>query len=781
VTSNKGSPEPWIAALLAVTTAILMTWPLLPQAGQLILRAAYHWDAYCNTMLLASRVDALTGSGPLALYDSYYFAPLRNSIVYNENHFGLSLLFAPFYLLTGAPLLAYNLTLLSSLSLSVFFTYVLVRRLTGSGPAGMLAGVAFAFCPYVLFEIGRIQLVATQWIPACFLFLHRAIEGHRRRDVAGLCACYLLQLGTCLYYALFLLPLLLAAAAMLVIARRPPARFFAWVAVLGVIALGVAFAMVAPYFTERAHFALDRSPAFAASYDGELSFFGNVPLTNRTLTGMRHELQPRAREEVAFPGFTALILAALASGRALFRHLQGPGRRQKERRLALGLTVLVISWLAAALSHSLLVGALVTLAAFAWELWRSSRANQLRGREGLYLGLLALSLLLFLGFVPFTYAGQPVRGLYDYLYTYVPGYSGIRKVSRQAIMTTFLVCIVASFGSAWLFQRLRSKGPRAALLGVLLGCTLLELRAFPHPLEAVWAGKTAPKLLDFVRTLPERDFVASLPQDAGIERFRGDAGMALHDYLAVLHKHRFVNGQSSYLPPVTDLMRRSLGSLPSDAARRALYAVGTRHLLLFEEDLPPAQRDLPTLLEADDIHYRRVFKEGTHSVFSLLDPGDPSLDLLDTPALPPGARLIPGTRLRAFSRLNPGSADWASDGQPGTRWSTGRPQQPGQALELRLSEPHSLLALEIENPGHVWDVPAAFELLGSIGDAEARSLHVRPQVRLYREQVFSPRTFVFRLVFDEPVLLDRLELRILGALPGYYFSVAEARLYEASN
>ena len=128
----------------------------------------------------------------MSLYDDYFFAPLPNSIAFNENHFGLSLLFAPFYLLSGNPLWAYNLTLLTSLALSVFFSYLLVLRLTRSPHAGLIAGVAFAFCPFVFFEIGRIQLLATQWIPASFLFLHRALEGQRRRDIVGFWLCTLL-------------------------------------------------------------------------------------------------------------------------------------------------------------------------------------------------------------------------------------------------------------------------------------------------------------------------------------------------------------------------------------------------------------------------------------------------------------------------------------------------------------------------------------------------------------------------------------------------------------
>ena len=47
----------------------------------------------------------------------------------------------------GEPLLAYNFTVLISLSLSAFITYLLVLKLTQSPHAGVLAGVAFAAPP----------------------------------------------------------------------------------------------------------------------------------------------------------------------------------------------------------------------------------------------------------------------------------------------------------------------------------------------------------------------------------------------------------------------------------------------------------------------------------------------------------------------------------------------------------------------------------------------------------------------------------------------------------
>src|SRR6187431_1227614 len=238
-----------LAALVAIGAAVLMTWPLALSAGHQVLRAAYFWDAYTNAMILGGRVDTVLGRAPLSLYDDYFFAPLPNSIVFNENLFGLSLLFAPFYVLSRNPLWAYNITLLLSLALSVFFSYLLVLRLTRSAHAGLIAGVAFAFCPFVLFEIGRIQLAATQWIPASLLFLHRALEGQRRRDAIGFWLCILLQIGTCLYNTMFLVPLLALAFGVLLVRERPSRRFLCWFAACALGAGLVALAMVHPYFS----------------------------------------------------------------------------------------------------------------------------------------------------------------------------------------------------------------------------------------------------------------------------------------------------------------------------------------------------------------------------------------------------------------------------------------------------------------------------------------------------------------------------------------------------
>lgn len=769
------------AAAVAVAVTVLMTWPLARYAGDHMLEAIYYWDAYTNTMILGCRVDAMFGLGPLSFYDNYFFAPVPNTIVFNENLFGLTPIFAPFYLVSQNPLLAYNATLLISLALSVFFTYLLVRRLTGSGYAGVVAGVAFAFSPYVTFEMARLQLVCTQWIPACFLMLHRAVERKRLADAAGFWLSYLLQIGTCLYYAMFLLPLLALAGVMLLSRQRPAREFYVRFAALGVLAAVVALGMVYPYLAAREAFSLERSLSFASSYDGKLGFFANVHETNLTLTPLHHLANPKgAHEEIAFPGFTVLAMALLALGVPLRQFFEKVGLRSGAAALGRWGATLGLGLIASILAHTLLLGAMV----FGVGVWLEVRRKGPRpfaGQSGLYLAMLSLSVVLFLGIAPMQWSGEPVHGLYYYLYAYFPGFDGIRKVSRWAVMTTFAFAIVASFGSAWLFSKLSR--PRAKVLAVslLLTATCFELRVFPHPVKEVWTASTLPDAYRFLASLPSEDLVAFVPQDDGVRRFRYDAGMMLHNYLTLYHKHRSLNGESSWVPPVTELVLRMLSHLTERGAWRVLEAVGGRHLMIDAEDLPPERRDLPDRLAAQSERYRLEYQKGPYSVFSLVESKDPTLALLDMPALPAGAKRVPHFELRARADLRPESARLATDDDPLTFWTGSRPQVHGQYFEIDLGKPRRVVALEIKNPQHVMDVPMSFELSVALGKTGLRTLVRQSKLRVYREQVFSPKTFVFRVVLPKPTRADRIRIAIAQALPGHYLTIHEAYVYEQGS
>ncbi|HEU5077290.1 MAG TPA: hypothetical protein VFU02_24030, partial [Polyangiaceae bacterium] len=400
---------------------------------------------------------------------------------------------------------------------------------------------------------------------------------------------------------------------------------------------------------------------------------------------------------------------------------------------------------------------------------------------------------MFLGLTPFEWQGAPVRGLYYYFHTYFPGFNGIRKVSRQAVMTTFAFVVLSGFGSAWLLARAGSmRTPRrlvqlarlpstwvsTAAFGVLLSLTVFELRSFPHPIAAVWAGDNVPRAYRFMAGLPAHDLVAAVPQNEGRVVFRGDAGRAFHNYLMLYHKHRSVNGQSSYTLPVTDLVERVLKHLPDDGARRALASIGTRHLVVHAGDLP--NPELPVELMRWPSYFRRVFQEGSDSVFTLVPQNDPALELLEVPALPARARVVPFDALRASASLGAARAQRGADGNLKSYWSTGKNQARGQYFELELARETSVIAFEIDSPWRVFHVPVSFELAVRRGGSAWQSVARQPVVRLYREQVYAPKTFVFRIVLAVPAPADRIRISVDQPLPGHEFIVHEARVYAAA-
>ena len=54
--------------------------------------------------------------------------------------------------------------------------YYLIRYLTGSRPAAVVAGVLFAFCPYIFARTAHIQLLLTGGLPFCMLAFHRLVD-----------------------------------------------------------------------------------------------------------------------------------------------------------------------------------------------------------------------------------------------------------------------------------------------------------------------------------------------------------------------------------------------------------------------------------------------------------------------------------------------------------------------------------------------------------------------------------------------------------------------------
>jgi hypothetical protein len=88
-----------------------------------------------------------------------------------------------------------NIELLFNMFLSAFFTYLLVRYLTGNRLSGLLSGIIFGFCPYQFMRLWQhVSLTYTQWLP---LVLYLVISMRKKKN-ARVSGMFLLSLlGLC--------------------------------------------------------------------------------------------------------------------------------------------------------------------------------------------------------------------------------------------------------------------------------------------------------------------------------------------------------------------------------------------------------------------------------------------------------------------------------------------------------------------------------------------------------------------------------------------------------
>jgi hypothetical protein len=795
---------------------VAMTWPLARHLRTHVVNAKWYYDAMVNMHILGSRMDYALGASPglKSIYDNYFCAPTPFSIANNENHFGLTLLYAPFYLVTRNPLLSYNLLLLLCISLSGFFTYIFVRELTGSALAGVLSGVAYAFSPYIFFELGRVQLVAAQWIPLFALFLHRSATTGRASSLIALALTFAMQVGCCMYYAVFLGVYGAFVGTWLLIRHRPAARPFALrAAVAAAIAAPPIAFMVYPYFKARHDFALTRTEELAGQYAGRLQDFAKVYTENKALKFL-HNGAPEWLEPIAFPGFTLALLAAIA----LIAPMIGTFRREDKatRRVHLQSLALAVAGAAAAVGlslqlHNLVPGiAIILLGTIGWRLWRKPRL--LPPTTFMYSSLLVVVVLLFLGPAPF-YKREPdwrveraalqaewrrgkpqlsaeaaandpslphppepphgsdIRGPYQYLYRHVPGLDGIRYVSRFEILIMLALVVLGGYGAKLVLRG--SPRVRGTVFGVLLLSMLFELRNAPMSLAQLPNKRNLSPTYKWLARHPGPEPIAIMPSYT-----RGFNG-ARNDYMSLFSKRRTIDGKSSWMPPITYAWIFETRRFPRGTATRMLQMLGVKYVVLNNDEyLPPPRRDqILHWLDNHPTDYVRRFAWNGEYIYEVLKPTDTSVSLLATPALPAGVRPIDRHELASRSSVFAQFSGKAYDGNFDSRWRTHRNQLAGEWFEFVLAKQHKIAALEFKHYHDPFEAPSAFRVDIAGPDGVYQTVFVRPKLRFYSDQVYHPKSFVFRIVLPQPMLGRAVRISLLDGVAGQEWAIHEAALW----
>ena len=204
VDRSSAPPPGWIPASLIVSFFAVLTivnsFPLAIRPDAII---GQHGDAMFSVWRLAWIAHQLR-TDPRHLFDGNIFYPERATLAYSDAMLLPGTILAPLNWAGIDPLVVYNVALMLAFFLSALAAYFLVRRLTGSVSAGLLAGIIFAFSAHRFEHFDHLELQFAFWIPLAMLVWHHAVTGDAARGylkVAAIAGC---QVLSCIYYGLFL-------------------------------------------------------------------------------------------------------------------------------------------------------------------------------------------------------------------------------------------------------------------------------------------------------------------------------------------------------------------------------------------------------------------------------------------------------------------------------------------------------------------------------------------------------------------------------------------------
>jgi hypothetical protein len=390
-----------------------------------------------------------------ALFDANSFYPMRRSLFFSDHLFGQALVAWPLAAVTRNPVLVHNLLLLLAFVLSGAGLALLVKRLTGSLLAGIVAGIGWVSSPPRSFEIFQLQLLTTQWIPFLFLSLHAAAAAPRVAPAVAATAALLgLQLLSGIYVGAYLV-LCLVPFVVVRLLTLPPRR--RWAFGCHALAAGVLGGLAAaPWFREYLH------------VRGALGEYGGLLENVAYSLSLQHWILPSwVLGAERFPGIVGVTLLVLA----LIGVVAPAGPAGRER------------WAYAATA-----------------VWAAA---------------LSLGPYVRYGAGPETSSGPAFlgRGPYAVLYDLLPGLDALRVPARMTLLAGFFAWVVAGLGAARLLASIRRPVTRVAVAALLAAAILLESRPRAPAVEILAVGEDVPPVYRWLRDQGAAGAVVELPMN----------------------------------------------------------------------------------------------------------------------------------------------------------------------------------------------------------------------------------------------------------------------------
>lgn len=544
------------------------------------------WDPLLNMWTLSWDTTTLLHA-PTHLWQAQLLYPNNLTLSYSENLLGEVIFFAPCFLITHNPVLAYNVTFYVTFLLCGINMYVVARYYTGKRAAAFVGALIYACAPYRLGQIDHIHVVAGEWIPLAFMFLDLSFQQGRWRHWSLFALFYVLQLLSSIYYGIFLSYTLLAyllfrytkpffvrlrqgkwlyCKYLLARAVKPLVVFSMMLIILAVL--------MAPYLASL-HNGLERTLTQTSSFSASIRDFAFTVPFNRLYGVYSYNgvLLPYDSEHYLFLGWTTMVLAVPGIILAFWRH--NP-------------TMRAIVW-----------------TAFVVLLFSFGPALQFSGPHG--------APIIPMGIQPLSQPYPPnIPMPWLLAYYLLPGFKGLRVPARLIGVLLMMLALLGAYASAWI-QKFMSKRvqvredepePRrkripvqsflfsSTIIRSTLGQVLLllisvalvyeVLPAAKVPVTFAPTGNHIPAVYQWLASHGGEQPIVELPisQKDGKDE-------AWYDYYAIYHPHPIVNGWSGYRPPLTIQIAASLLNFPSPGSLATLRQYHIRYVVLHLQGFSP--------------------------------------------------------------------------------------------------------------------------------------------------------------------------------------------------
>ena len=523
--------DPPAALLLAAFTviAVALTFPDLTRFRTFI--PGDSGDGLLTLWIIRS-VETSIPHGWNALWNAPIFNPAHNTLAYSDTMLPVAIVHWPLRLVLG-DVAALNVISLSAWTLSSWCTYRLARRFVAHWGAAFVAALAYTYAVTRLVHQLHLQLViGGALVPLVLLLLLRLLDTptYRRGIELGL-AFAALTLTASYYGAMMAIVVAIVCAGwMLTVPRRERRRSLASLAA----AAGVVAVLVLPIgvqyvrLQQHSEFRRGFDPTAAAHLDdflaaGPTSYvLGHVPqVAPRSHTGRR------TIENRLFPGMIALCFGVIGA-LVLTREARRKGLRGRTRTLMLvsvaGATCLVLSF-------------------GDWFRFHGHRV--------------------FLPFVVFRHL--------------VPGFAGIRAVSRLALAAELALVLCAAVGVDVFLARLRGRTGvlvAVALAGVVCAEAALGLYFVRVPTSPDDGG------VDVALRARAHGVVMELPISGIARGVLWPYVEAPRQLLAVRDGDPRVNGYSGFEPKGFDDEAAKLNAFPEPVALAEARRLDVRYVVL---------------------------------------------------------------------------------------------------------------------------------------------------------------------------------------------------------